>query len=186
MNLSSPLEYEERLPISWRRLRQPLSEVDTARLNEMALVALQTVLAWNDVPAPDVGEETGPHAQELARLDLKLNMLLEMVAGLLSRDGALPEETRVRLSKKGLSWTTSNPPAVSGRICISVCLLRHVPKPVGLLAVANSVEPVEGGYRVDAEFVDLSKAVQDTIEKIIFRHHRREVAHARKDATGDS
>jgi len=175
-----PLVYEETLPLRWQRLAARPSETEIHRLNDTALATLQVALAWDDSPSPEATEEGGQRAPELFRLELKLNLLLELFAELLSRQGLVPDAIPVRLTPEGLDWETAEPPAPSDYLVLSVYLLPGVPKPVNLPALTRSVQAMGGRYRVHADLLALSPHVQDYLEKLIFRFHRRRVAEARR------
>lgn len=182
---SSELNYEDTLPLSWARMKTPVKESTSIRMNEAAFSILQAVMACDDAPALDHPDELSSVEQEVLRIDTKLTLLIELVGDLLAHTGLTAQKTKVTIGSQKISWLTDDPPAPGGRICISLCLIPGVPKPVDLMAEAVLIEPDRKGYRVEADLVGLSPSVTDLLEKIIFRHHRRIVARARRYRSSD-
>jgi len=179
------LVYEETLPLRWQRLAARPSETEIHRLNDTALATLQAALAWDDPSGAEAAEEGGLRAQELLRLELKLNLLLELFGELLIRQGLVPEAIPVRLTPEGLDWETAEPPAPSDCLILSVYLLPGVPKSVDLPALTRTVQASDGRYRIHADFLAPAPSVRDYLEKLIFRFHRRRVAEVRRGRRTD-
>ena len=59
------------------------------------------------------------------------------------------------------------------------------PRPLELPAAVVKHDTLAAGVRCTAAFVGCSEPVQDWLEKLIFRHHRRRIAHARVPRAGD-
>lgn len=183
-NQPTELFLQADLPLSWQRLMTPLAEAVVLQTNENALAVLQAVLAWDDGNEKRDHDEHPLLAGELARMDTKLSLLLELVGDLLKLNGAMPPEVPVKLAAQSIEWLTDNAPAETGRIRLSIALLPGIPKTVDLLAVARSVTAEGKRFRVVADFTEVDPQVTQLIEKIIFRHHRRIVAKARRDRSG--
>ena len=180
------LVYEETLPLRWQHRAARPSENEIHRLNDIALATLQAALAWDESPVAEAAEEGGLRAPELLRLELKLNLLLDLFGELLIRQGLVPDAIPVRLTPESLEWETTEPLASSDYLILSIYMLPGVPKPVDLPALIDTVQPSGGRYRIRSDFLTLAPPVRDYLEKLIFRFHRRRVAEVRRGRRMDS
>ncbi len=179
------LVYEQNLPLRWWQLPGCPEETELNRLNESALRILHVALAWNEsLPAVEGQEEATARAYEL--VEFKVNLLVELVSELLTRDQPLPIPASVELRSEGLWWKTARPPGFSEILRMELYILPCVPKPLALIAEVTSVERSDDLYRVHARFLCMTEQVRDALEKMIFRHHRRTVAEARRTASPDA
>ncbi len=174
--LYNELAYHDVLPVVWRSREQPFSRFELTGLEESNLVLLQACVAMQEQPARDHGEDAGPLANELARLDFKLNLVLQLLGKLVLRD-RMPVATSVRFNAHGASWTAIGPvPGTDERGVLRIHLHESLPQPLELAAVISAVE----GSLVRAHFEDLPDAVGELIQRLAFLCHRRDVADARK------
>ncbi len=174
--LYNELAYHDVLPVAWRSREPPLSGFERTGLEESNLVLLQACVAMQEQPARDHGEDAGPLANELARLDFKLNLVLQLLGKLVLRD-RMPAATSVQFNAHGASWTAIGPVPVPGeRGVLRIHLHESLPQP---LEVAAAISAVEGSL-VRAHFEDLPDAVGEQIQRLAFLCHRRDVADARK------
>lgn len=124
-------------------------------------------------------EDDNPLSNEVARLDAKLNVLMEIVNRLLLPQSALPARVSMRFNAAGavLPWaglpTVGQP--VMLRLHFDAC--RALPLELPGVRVAG---PSDGKGFIS--FEGLSEAVRDGIERLVFRQHRRLVAEARAQA----
>lgn len=148
-------------------------------INENNIRFLKALAALNEA-APEAGDEVPQTAAELQRLDLKLNLLLEIVGQLLANQRTLPAPTQVRLGHSGIEWVAQDCPPSGAQVCIEVYLRSELPSPLKFHGIAVIVDSTEGvgsvGQRVQVRFVGLSSVLQDDLEKFIFRRHRRSIA----------
>lgn len=171
--------YEDCLPLSWETLNlkpTPAELLVIQNANEETLkviYSLDEVLLEND-------DSQDMQAQQLMRLDAKVNFLMDMVGQLLSSSLTIPTPTKMSLSADGIQWIDKRAPDISDNIHVQLYLKVRYPKPVILPVVVRSVEKVEGGYKIISEFDSLSSGVEEWIEKLIFRHHRRAIALSRR------
>lgn len=174
--LHNELAYHDVLPLSWAAHREPFSRFELARLEEASTVLLQACVAMQEQPARDHGEDAGPLAGEIARLDFKLNLVLQLLGRLVLKE-RVPAATSVRFNAHGASWTMIGPPpAVGEQGLLRIHLHASLPQPLELVAVISSVE----GALVRAQFEALPDAVGELLQRLAFLCHRRDVADARK------
>ena len=133
---------------------------------------LRVILALDEYPAE--------HSEELATLDFKVNIILELLGELLSRQLDLPAPVTLSLGATELMWTSdADLPAAGEHIELSIYLHRTFPRPFTLRGQVSEAQPGSCHVQLDS----LPDSLQDMFEKFIFAHHRREVAHGRHGHT---
>jgi hypothetical protein len=179
--LTQSLVYEERLPLAWQALDQPPDEKALGLLNESneSFLKIFAALENQHVPNPEGGDNYAEIQHALMRIDLKVNLLLDLVGHVLSRQIDIPERVLVRVGAHGMEWQGSRLPAEGSYLKIELFLYPRYPRPLELIGQAVSIQAQRACSSVTVAFVGLSEAVEDWIEKIIFRHHRRSIAHRR-------
>jgi Atypical PilZ domain, cyclic di-GMP receptor len=174
--LYNELAYHDVLPVEWQARRSPPTRFEQSTLDEANLLLLQACTAVEEHPIRDQGEDPGPLAGEIARLDFKLNLVLQLLSKLVLKD-RMPPSTTIRFNAQGASWTALGPlPAEGSRGLLRLHLRGSLPQPLELPAVVSAVE----GAQVRVRFEELSDAVGELIQRLAFLRHRRDVADARK------
>jgi hypothetical protein len=174
--LYNELAYHDVLPVEWVARAEPLSRYELGGVDEANLVLLQACVALEEHPVHDAAEDAGPLAGELARLDFKLNLLLQLVGRLVLK-GRMPPPSAVRFNAHGASWTVIGPPPPPGeRGVLRIHLHGSLPQP---LELAGSVGRVEGS-QAQVRFDEMADGVAELIQRLAFLRHRRDVADARK------
>nr|MDQ2696410.1 PilZ domain-containing protein [Pseudomonadota bacterium] len=145
------------------------------------LELLRIVLAL-DACAADPGDDgsADPPPQDGARLEFKINLLLDLVGQLLARQTAVPEARPLTLLAGGLAWEDAAPPAVAAMVRIEIFFTPRYPRPLVLHGRVQAVEPAGGGARVQVALLGLSAPVKERLERLIFVRHRRSVAQSRR------
>lgn len=172
------LVYHADVPLVWRRLAgEPGASPESLNLsNEQTLRLLAAVEEFY----PDGAEE---HSQnhEYARLELKLNLLLELVSELLAAQRSLPPSRPLRINAHGVEWNHvgNDVPQVADRLLVEVFMSVEVPRPLRLVVHVQQVQAAADEAIVTASIEPMSEAVVDLLEKFIFRRHRRSIAHSR-------
>ena len=169
------------MPLGWQVLAQPPDENALNLLNESneSFLKIFATLEDQHVPNPDGGDSYAEIQHELMRIDLKVNLLLDLVGHVLSRQLDIPERVLMRVGAHGMEWQGGSLPREGDYIKIELFLYPRYPRPLELIGHVAAIHEQGASGRVSAVFVGLSEAVEDWIEKIIFRHHRRSVAHRR-------
>ncbi len=176
---NAALVYEQNLPLRWWQLPNCPDDNELSRLHDAALRIVHVALAWDETPlSNEASEESGGRQYEL--VEFKVNLLLELVSELLTRDQPLPIPAAVQLTGEGLWWKTARPPGVSEILRMEPYILPSIPKPLVLIGEVTCIERSDDLYRVHARFLQMSELLQNAMEKMIFRHHRRLVAEARR------
>lgn len=108
-----------------------------------------------------------------------MNLMLEMVGQALNRKFSQPKRIDMRLGPEGLEWTCDPVPVRDSLIKLELFIFPRYPRPVELLGKVVKVISEGSTSKATVSFQGLSISVQDWIEKIIFRHHRRSIANVR-------
>lgn len=178
------LNYTDHLPLEWT----PQGHVavdDTQRLTTN-LYVLEAVAAVEDNASDRLHEEQPELHLELQRLDAKLQLLLDMVARLLSRDGRFPRRHTVRIAVDRIDIAAGMDGMAVGDEGV-LYLHLHPAIPVPLLLPGAIVDDTrdDAGQWLHFQPDSLSEAESEALSRHVFRHHRRSIAAARQAETGD-
>jgi hypothetical protein len=143
-----------------------------ARRQRRNLAALAIDAAGDERRGERPPDET-PGAAELARVESKLNAIMELFALVLERELALPPATPVRFNAFGAEWAGDDAPAPGRPILVRIHLEACSALPIEFAATV--LEPPEAGWSA-ASFEGLKPAVAEAIARMVFREHRRQVA----------
>lgn len=164
-NLALGISFSMSVPLAWKLADDERLTAQQCEENEKLL---RVILALDEYPSE--------HSEELAALDFKVNIVLELLADLLTHQLDIPDTVELRMGATELIWAAdSELPAVGEHIELSIYLHRTFPRPLLLRGRVNDVQSDSCHVHLDA----LPETLQDMLEKFIFAHHRREVAHAR-------
>jgi hypothetical protein len=177
--LSDSLIYEDLLPLSWAVRDEQSQAINFSRVAEHNEHVLRCVNLLGEQIKEKIEDESETDSA-MIRLEAKVNLLLEMVSSLGSNRGHQPDATQIRLAATGIEWNCrEQPPAVGENIWIKLHIDNRIPEAMKLAARVLTVSKAEPGVTVCASFEQLGEAVQDQMEKMIFRHHRRMVAQSK-------
>ncbi|WP_063571534.1 MULTISPECIES: PilZ domain-containing protein [Luteibacter] len=146
-----------------------------ALINDRNASVLVAVSALMDRRS-EASEDDSPLTQEVARLDAKLNVLMEIVNRLLLPQTGLPSRIALRFNASGavLPWDGLPPVGQPVLLKIHFDACRALPLELPGVRLAG---PTDGkGF---LGFEGLTEPVRDGIERLVFRQHRRQVAEAR-------
>lgn len=139
---------------------------------------LRTLLSSQDLHH-EHGDEAGDRVvADLARVEAKLDLLLDMVSTLLRQEQSPAIATTVELWLNGASWTSANDrlPELGDWLWLSLYIDSRLAQPLRLPARVTEVAGIAGSSRVTVAFEALGEPVQDLLAKLIFRQHRRMIA----------
>jgi hypothetical protein len=175
--LQDELAFHDELPVEWEPAAAPLNHAAVVSLEEANITLLQACVAVEEQPAGDKREELMPLAHELARLDHKLNLVLQLL-GRLMPAGANASVAALRFNALGVSWqggATLPTPGAQGilRIRLRSALPEQLQFPLQITAIS--------GTEITARHLHLSERSAELIQRFCFLKHRKEVAGARKN-----
>jgi len=173
-SLGSGVALEDRLPIRCQPLPAHSDAFARQQANEEVLRA---ILSLDEIHRSELHEQDPALAQELVRLESKVDLVLELVGQLLVRQLFLPEAVPLRVFAGRVEWEAAAPPATGQPVLIELFICPRIPRPLWLAATVLAAP--RPGWAA-ARFGDLGDSVQDQLEKLIFRHHRRRVAVTRR------
>jgi hypothetical protein len=174
--LYEELAYEDVLPVSWKPVTEPFEPSLVGSYQDRNLRVLQAIAALDDHQV-EKADENAPHHADIMRLDLKLNLLLDMVGQLLVASNPRPRAIPIRFNALGAVWQGYPPlPEMGNQGILEIYLRDFVAEPLRLFGRIASVGP-DG--RVKARFVPPGEHIADLLEKLAFRKHRRQVAGAK-------
>lgn len=178
---SEGLVYVSSLAVGWRALDVLPDTEHASRLNETNSLFLKALNALEEGSGDvlDAASGTAALQLELERLDMKLNLLIDLVSHVLGRQVGVPPHAEVRLGVHAITWYTSLPAPPEGAfVIVDVYITPLYPRP---LELAGQVVSVRDGW-ASVAFANLGEDVSEGIQKLIFRHHRRAVATQRSAA----
>lgn len=173
------LVLEDTLPLRWRAADRDALAAAALHHHEQNEEVLRFIAALEEAPG-EFGEEHQPVAQEMARLEVKVNLLLGLVGQLLAVHFPLPPDVPVRLNPLGAEWIAGTGPQPGDTGTVEIWLSPRCPKPLILACRADHAGSAEQGRRYGVQFILMAEPLRERLEKIIFRHHRRSVALSRR------
>lgn len=145
--------------------------------------ALMRALAVVEESRADEVDERSPVDQSVRRLEAKVDLLVNLVAGLLQRDQAADPTRLLQWSIRGVAveLPAADAALVPGGAAVfrmqpSDALPESLQLPVQVLAI----EPSPAGRRLWLAFDALGPALEDLLERHLFRVHRRAIAGTRR------
>lgn len=178
-NLDKPpggLGFTDNISIAWKKVDSRPDDTHLALINESNESFLRAVSAIGEF-SPENPDDDAGISQEIVRLDLKVNILLDLVSQLIYKQLEIPEMSLVTISSSEVEWRDENIPEPGQMVFVEVYVQRGTPKPLCFYGqvVSNEREYQSGCARV--RYFGLSGSAQSWLDKLIFRHHRRAVAY---------
>jgi hypothetical protein len=181
--LGDGLVFEEMLPLSWAAGALPQG-ASLARLNADNHQLLSAESSLDEVRVSEALKEESPALlHELQRLEYKLNILLRLTAELAARSAPLPPAQLTRLGARGMEWSGAAAPAVGSTGLVHIYINAALPQPLKIPCTVIGERTQNAERIAQLQFRDVSDAMVELLEKLIFRHHRRLVAGARASTT---
>jgi hypothetical protein len=173
--LYNELAYEEVLPVNWAPQSGAVDAAVAASVTERNVRLLQALAAIEDHGVSDKPDESTP---DLTRLDFKINLLLDLVGQLVVANRPRPAAVAIRFNSQGAVWRPSTAPAPAGQQgMVEIHLRDFLAEPLRLV---GTLTKVGADGEVAARFAPIGEPLADLLERLIFRHHRRQVAGIRQ------
>lgn len=168
------------LPLEWTALEESTGSHDPVELSNQN--CLKISLGLDDGSHESV-DELGEMNQEIQRLDFKVNIILELLAQLVSRNIELPLAAEIKLGADALLWSsTTTPPVCGARVQVKLYLDPRFPFPLTLTGLVVDVTQAGNAHQVRLELDPQTELTQELLEKYIFRCHRRHIARMKSEA----
>jgi len=178
------VQYEDRLYSIWSP--GEVTEGERVRLETSGDYVLEAVASIEEHRPSQLAEEQPELHQELARLDSKLQLLLELVSQM--RGGDTKPDTGPRkllvLAADQIEFETLDDAVEAGQEgVLKVFLHPSIPEPLGVPGRVTDVGGQAGRQMALLEPVEQRWAYREALSRHVFRHHRRQVAAARRAGT---
>lgn len=171
--------YRAPLVVDWQVVDQFPDAVQCTVLAERNERLLRAAAAIDD-HSMDLSEDHSELAGEVMRLELKVNLLIELTGQLLSQKLDLSPAVPVCLSSRGIEWSGRRLPKEGERLLLSIYLYPSIPTPLQLYGTVFHIE-AENEQKVVVSFHQVGVGVENFLDRFLFRQHRRNVAqHAGK------
>lgn len=175
--LYDELAFQDVLPLAWREQTHATDRDTAAGFMERNARLLQAREALDQLGPLEKADENSPNAADLMRLELKVNLLLDLVGQILATNRPRPTAVPVRFNAQGVVWRGQGPlPEAGAQGVAEIYLHDCLAEPLRIPGRVTNVTP-DGHVKV--RFVPVGESVADLIEKLCFRRHRRQIAGAR-------
>jgi hypothetical protein len=175
--LFEELAYHDVLPVVWRPLPDDIDPNVAASYTAANVRVLQATTALQEQGQMEKADENSPHAADFLRIELKINLLLDVVGRILAANQPRPPATAIRFNALGATWQGAAPlPRPGAQGAVEIYLRECVVEPLRLIGRVGSVSPTA---EIKVRFLPPGEAVADLLEKLAFRRHRRQVAGTR-------
>jgi hypothetical protein len=174
--------YTERLRAGFEPLSQLPDEEACSQLEHDATVLLMSLLAIEEnAVARTSNDEEKDHGPDFARLERKLDLVLELLS-LRLLDAGAPAERAVQMSAAGARWAQAEGvvPAVGSIGMASVYVHRLLPRPLRLAAEVLADD--QGWLRL--RFLGVGEAFEELLMRYVFQQHRRRLASRKTQRAG--
>jgi hypothetical protein len=172
--LFEELAYQDVLPVAWRPLGDQIDPDLVASYSASNVRVLQACTALQEQGQVEKPDNDAPHAADFLRLELKINLLLDVVGRILAANMPRPPSVAIRFNALGATFQGAAPlPKPGAQGVVDIYLRECVAEPLRLIGrVAN----VSAAGEIKVRFLPPGEASSDLLEKLAFRRHRRQVA----------
>jgi hypothetical protein len=183
---STTLSFDAQLPFAFLQQDAEMLPATLARINadNQQVLGADASLAESHRPV-DAKDEERPWLADLGRLEYKLDVLMGLVGKLLAQDASTPPSASLRIFAQGLEWLTRDgSPQVGTRGVVTLFINPAFPHALQLPGTVRAHRSGAEGPWAQFEFEGLTPGVTELMEKLVFRHHRRQVAESRASSHG--
>lgn len=151
-----------------------------------AEATLRAIAQMEDLRTEESADERGELPQLVQRMDAKLDLTLALIARLVRQsEGSLPLHA-VRWSVHGIRIDASEAATTGTRGSVRLQPSDWLPEVIELPATVIACAPSPaGGHSLWLRFHDLSPALEEALDRHLFRLHRRQIAEARRARTSE-
>ncbi len=172
---SNALTFRTSVPLQWQALKE--LDVD-AGLETWQTKNLKTISSMMllEHPVREPLEDNSETSTHLLRLDMKINLVLDLLKQLMQSQQALPESLPIEMSADGITWAGKVFPEKGQLVLLDIYLCELYPLPLSLPAELRQ----SSDSACHADFISLGEVLSDRLEQLIFLYHRRQIAESRK------
>ena len=180
-NFGSSIVYEDRLHLKVEPYSSEPESGEVLRNGLQNEEILRMVMSLDEVMP---SEKSDDRDSEIQRLEFKMNLMLDMLGEIYSKNVDFPELFPVKLGASVVSWMIGDEdfvPELESYVALHVYLNRRYPRSIVLFARVVQFNDCESGEKwVTAELLPMPMQTQDCLERFVFRQHRRFVAFSRQ------
>lgn len=166
-------------PLRWETQATQLTELEQHAVNTANEATLRSYYLL-DERLHDNREDREEAAPEIARLEQRLNLIVDLLGQVLQNNLDLPPPTACVLSRAGAEWISTAAPTLDAAVKLWIYLQPHYPKPLVLYGVVSALDACALGQQITVRWPLLADPVADGLERLIFRAHRRSVAESKR------
>ncbi|MGH8214093.1 MAG: PilZ domain-containing protein [Rhodanobacteraceae bacterium] len=173
------IAWEGTAHVACEELDVPVDAARRARLDELNAGVLATLgmLGEHSTVEPTGGDETT--AATLARIDAKVDVLLEMFNRHLPGSVQMPPRRKLRLNTRGALIGEWQPQSQQALVLVRMHFDACSGLPLELPGLAIAAPEGAGGF---VAFDELAEGIRNGIEHLVFRQHRRQLAESRRES----
>ncbi len=183
--LGESIFLHQRLPLMWQGLNEKEIEGLVRRYNTDNENILARLLALGESGLGSTDSHDSD--TELARIEFKLNLLMDLVSCLVSQQLNLPVPRDFKLFSEHLQWQCGEKPDIEPgkNYLVSIWFNEDYPRPVRLFCRCDDVVADNESFIVKCSYGHCSEPVVELLEKLIFRDHRRTIAQRGQQSVSD-
>lgn len=172
------IAWEGTVHVACEELDAPLDPARRARLEELNTGVLATLGLLGERTVGEIAADEVV-AAALARIDAKVDALLEMFNRHLAASVQMPPRHPVRFNQRGILIEQWQPGPQEHTVLVRM----HFDACVGLpLELPGRAGAAPGGRDGFVAFDELTDGIREGIEHLVFRQHRRQLAEARRES----
>lgn len=180
-SLLEGITYTDSLPVDWEVLPALPGDGEQHRYNRANEELLENLLLRDEASQESEESEEGSGQEHFKRIETKLDLLLSLVTEMMTANGSLPQQHTLTLGARGLcvhGHEQDLTPLKEGSLLrVRLFLDAQFPRPLDVY-----------GHLVDVQadcftvtYCPLGVHLQDLMDKMVFRSHRRAIALSRKN-----
>ena len=167
----------ERLPFAWLPAELgDMNELDHA--NHETARALQALAVFEEMPREPASDASHHANPEILHLQVKVDVLLSLMGRLIAGQAGFPPRHSIVLRGQSVEWAGPDQSKAKPGDTGYAVLYPNTSLPLTLRLPSRVVGSVErsGTRWLQTRFEHLSPGVAASLEKMVFRRHRRQVA----------
>jgi hypothetical protein len=180
--LGAGLVYEDLVPMRWRKSEDEIKPSQLIRIDDSNEEILRFISVLDDYGSETASDSRSSNTGDITRIEHKVNLILDLVSQILVHNVDLPDAVPIRMSASGIQWQCDTRLDIGQYIFLDIYFYHNYPRPIVLVGQVQGVDKLGAGYDTRVGFEYMSDMVRRWLDKIIFRHHRRVVAHARRQS----
>ncbi|HET7266949.1 MAG TPA: PilZ domain-containing protein [Rhodanobacteraceae bacterium] len=171
------ITWEGAMRVECETLDAPLDPARQARMEEQDADVLATLNMLGERGGSEPPEDEAVSAA-LARIDAKLDLLLAMFNRYLLGHVQMPPPRTVRFNARGIVIPDWKAPEADMAVLVRIYFDSCVGMP---LELPGRVAPAPRGAGGFVAFDELDEGIRQSIEHLVFRQHRRQLAESRRE-----